>query len=423
MARRRGFFAELQYKNQLVARQRAQAERAHARVYAAAVREAERAQRQAERAATAAGRAAITERRAAEREAKRLHEAYRLAEVEALNSELAGIEEELQSILSATLGVDDFVDLEDLRVSAIHPRFPRTDLEVPTPDIEPVSAPSAPVFVEPNAPTRLSSVFGGKKKHAAAIAASREAFEAEHRAWETEAAKVPVLQLERMQQRDARERQRVDALQAAREAYDGECAERDAKVAQANQRLDALIAGLAAGEHEAVDEYVGIVLGNSVYPKALAVEHDYVFDPDARELSLTVLVSPPDQLPAEKGYRWVKAKDEVAATSLTRRDLKERYASVVHQVALRTLHEVFEADRAGKIQTISLRVGTETKDPATGLETRIVFVGVGADRDSFVTFDLHNIVPAATLEHLGAAVSRNAYELVGIDRTPGVRGR
>jgi len=41
----------------------------------------------------------------------------------------------------------------------------------------------------------------------------------------------------------------------------------------------------------------------------------------------------------------------------------------VHQVALRSFHEVFEADRRGLIRSISLEVGTETIDPATGVET------------------------------------------------------
>ena len=39
-----------------------------------------------------------------------------------------------------------------------------------------------------------------------------------------------------------------------------------------------------------------------------------------------------------------------------------------------------------------------------------------------MAFDLHNVVPSATLEHLGAAMSKNPFELVGIDGTPGVRG-
>lgn len=423
MARRRGFWAELQYQNQLAERKRQQAERAQARAHAAAVREAERIHRQAERAAATAARAAAAEQRAAAREAKRLHEQYRQAQVEALNAAVAETAEELSSILSATLDVDDYVELESLRVVASHPPFLRTDLEVPTPAVVPVTVPPEPQFVEPAPPSGIGSVFGGKKKHAAAVAAAREAFEAEHAAWQAGAAKVPGLQLEQMRQRDAREHQRVMALQAAQEQYRQECAAREAEVAEANGRLDALITGLANGDPQAVDEYVGIVLGNSVYPELLSVEHDYEFDAETRELALVVLISPPDRLPGEKSHRWVKARDEITTTALSRKDLKERYAGIVHQLALRTLHEVFEADREGKIETISLHVATETKDPATGLERRVTFVGVGADRASFMTFDLHNIVPSATLEHLGAALSRSPFDLVGIDAAPGVRGR
>jgi restriction system protein len=45
---------------------------------------------------------------------------------------------------------------------------------------------------------------------------------------------------------------------------------------------------------------VGIVLGNSVYPELLDVQHEYEFDPVSRELTLTVLLAPPDRLPQEK---------------------------------------------------------------------------------------------------------------------------
>ena len=163
--------------------------------------------------------------------------------------------------------------------------------------------------------------------------------------------------------------------------------------------------------------------GNSVYPEILSVEHDYDFDAETRELTLTVLIAPPDALPSQKAYRWVKAKDEITATPLSKTDLKARYASVVHQVALRSLHEIFEADRAGQIQTIALQVAVDSTDPATGLDRRIAFAGVAADRASFMSFDLRNVVPLATLEHLGAAISKNPFELVGLDEAPGVRGR
>jgi restriction system protein len=422
MGRRRGFFAELQYQAQLAAKQQAQAERAHARAHAAAVRQTEQARRRAERAAAAVARASAAEQKAAEREAKRLYEEARLAEVEELNAELVETADELESILTATLTVDDFVDLEDLRVTAMHPPFPRSDLEVPTPPVDLISVPPEPAFSEPEAPTGIGGIFG-KKRHAAAVAEARETFEARHKEWKAEAAAVPARQLEKMKHRDALEQWRLGDLQAARDSYQRECDAREAEAAEANESLDELISGLEAREHAAIQEYVGIVLSNSVYPAILSVQHDYEFDPDTRELELTVLISPPDELPTEKAYRYVKAKDEIATTAMPKKDLKDRYASVVHQVAVRTLHEIFEADRAAQVETISLRVATDTKDPATGLQTQIVFVGVAAEREAFMAFDLHNVVPLATLEHLGAAVSKDPYGLVGIDEAPGVRGR
>jgi restriction system protein len=160
-----------------------------------------------------------------------------------------------------------------------------------------------------------------------------------------------------------------------------------------------------------------------VYPDLLQVEHDFAFDSELKELALTVLMSAPTSLPTEKAYKYVKAKDEIAVTALPKKELKDRYASAVHQVALRTLHEIFEADRAAQITTIALKVATAANDPATGRNKRTTLVAVAAERESFLEFDLSNVVPLATLQHLGASASKSPYDLVGIDESPGVRGR
>jgi restriction system protein len=92
-------------------------------------------------------------------------------------------------------------------------------------------------------------------------------------------------------------------------------------------------------------------------------------------------------------------------------------------VAVRSVHEVFEADRAGRIHSISLTVGVSRIDPATGLPGTVPLVAFAADRERFMTFNLANVVPAATLSHLGAQISKNPFDLVPIDTTKGVRGR
>jgi restriction system protein len=303
VARRRGFFAELQYQNQLAEKRRLQAERAAARAYDAAVRQEEQARKRAERAAAAAARASAAELKAAEREAKRLHQEARAAEVDSLNARLHETYGEIDSLLAATLDVDDFVDLEQLRAVVEHPPFPRPDLEVPASPPRLVSAPKEPVYEEPEAPTGIGGIFGKKKKHAAAIAAAQEQFEKVHAEWTKKAAAVPTGQLEQMRKHDAAEKRRLDALQQARDEYARDCEQREAEVSKANKALDALISGLAAGEESAIQEYVGIVLSNSVYPEAFPVDYDFKFDSSLKELVVTAVVPPPSAIPTTRSYK------------------------------------------------------------------------------------------------------------------------
>lgn len=422
MARKRGFFAELQYQNQLAVKRQEQAARAAQRASTAALREAERAQKAAERAAAQQARATAAEQKAAEREAKRLHDEAMSAEAAAKNAELAKVHDEIDSMLSATLGRDDYVDLNSLRTVAEHPPFPQKDLETPIKPPPSIWARPEPLFVEPEMPKGLGSVFGGKKKHAELVAVRRREFEANHQAWEAEVTALPAQEQRQKEQHEEQENLRLAALAEARGIYEAECAERDTAATDANRRLDELIAGIEYNVDEAIQEYVSIVLGNSVYPESFPVDHDFEYDASLKELSLTVTVPAPADLPPEKEFRYVRARDEISATMLPKKDQKERYNNAVFQVALRSLHEIFEADRAGRIQTIALQVCVDGTDPATGIKKRSVLVAVAADRERFLTFDLANVVPQATLEHLGASVSKNPFELVEVDSSTGVRG-
>ncbi len=418
MARKRGFFAELQYQGQLAQKRKLQDANAAARTHAAAVRNAEQARMHAERAHAQLARATLAEQKSAEREAQRLHDEAMQAEAEERNARLAATKDEIDSIFRSALDVDVYVDLERLRTVAEHPPFGRSDLEVPTPAPVPLSVGEEPRYLEPVAPKGLF----GRKKHAEAIATAQAEFAKQHAAWEAQIADLPAAQLCQMEDYERAEKQRLGWVDQVRREYQADCDQREAAVAQANAALDELIRGVSAGASEAIQEYVGIVLGNSVYPEAFTVEHDFVFDSDLKELSLVAIVPPPSSLPPEKEFKYVRSKGEIVSSVLSQKEQKERYADAICQVAVRSLHEVFAADRAEHIQTIALTVCTESIDAGTGLPKRTALVAVSADRSAFLTFDLTKVVPAATLRHLNALISKSPFDLVAIDGSKGVRG-
>lgn len=413
----------MQRQAQLADKRRQHDQKQAAQYHMAAVRAAEKAQREAERALVQAHKASVADQKAAKSEAQRLHVEAREAEVAALNAQLVDEYEQIDGILAATLGVDDYVDLQTLRHTANHPPFEPGQLAFASPPLPPIPAPREPEFVPPpGEPRGLSGVLGAKKKYAEVLAQARAEFERIHQEWHVEVASIPARQQAQADHHQRLEAERQTKLQQLRAEYDAACSQRELDVHRANEALDQLINNLAYDVDEAVQEYVSIVLGNSVYPDCFPVEHDFEFNSTHRELTLTVSVSPPSAVPLVSAYKYAKAKDEITSTSLPQKDQKERYANALAQVALRTLHEIFEADRAGRIQTISLTVATSSIDAATGRLTDTPLLAVATDRPTFEHLDLANVVPSATLAHLKANVSKNPFGLVPIDISKGVRG-
>lgn len=407
MARRRGFFAEMQHQARLAD----QRQQAALRQQTAAQRRADQARRASERAFAAAARASEADRKRLEREAAQAYVAARQEEVDEMNAELAATYAELDDILSATLRVDDFVDLETLRAKASHPPFAHPELLWPGPAPEPIAEPPMPARQEP---ARVGGIFGRKKKAADAAAAADEQYAKDYEAWQAEVASIPEREAAQAAAFEAAEKERLDRLHKEQAKYAAECKAREDEVAAQNAALDELINGLAYGVVEAVQEYVGIVTANSIYPELLPVTHSATFDPDAAELTMRVLIPGPETIPTTRAYRYVKASDEIVPTPSTQKEVRDRYAGILHNVALRTLHEVFEADRRGLIRAISLEVGSDALNTATGRVHYVPLLAVATTREVFEEIDLSAVVPAATLDHLKATVSKNPQALTPI---------
>ena len=415
----RGFIAEMQRQARVMAREQEKAQREAERRRKAAIRKAEQERKAAERARKQLARAQAAEQKRLEKKAKEAHVAAMEADVERRNLELQVSYEEIDSLLAATLGVDDFVDLEALKVVAEHPPFDRAELEVALPTPNAVSNPPEPMLALPPTPSGLRALLG-KKRHAKAVQNAKAEHNVAVAAWREELVRIASVNESARKKHAEAEAQRILDLERERVRYDAECSKREADAEKHNQDIDALIANLGYGAVDAVKEYVSIVLSNTVYPECFPIDHEFDFDPATAELRLRVLVPSPDSVPNTKSYKYVKSSDEITKITLSQKAQRDRYSGAVFDVALRSLHEVFEADRRGIIKTISLEVGTSTIDPATGRNQFFLFVATGAERQAFLEFDLSNVVPASTLAHLGASVSKNPFGLVAADAS-GIR--
>ncbi len=413
MARRRGFFAEL-------AHQAAVAEKNRQRAQTAAVKDQARRQRETERLRQQLERVTKREFIMSEKEERQLNIAAQEAQADGLNGELALQLADIDNVLSATLEVDDHVDLESLRKSVEHPPF-ESRFSAPRGTPTPIQAPPEPIFHEPEQPRGVAAVFGGKKKHAEAVAAAHAHFAYAHQQWQQIAAALPMQQLAQLAEHQKSEEARKANLGADRVRYEEECTQRQREADEFNASLDELIRDLERGTPQAVEEYLSIVFGNSVYPAEWPWPPAYSYNADAKELTIQLEFPAPSDLPTVRQHKYVRAKDEITTTEQTLKEQRERYAVLVNNMTLRTLHEVWEADRGRKVDSISFVGSVSHVDPATGKDTTTPLVAVAVDRRTFEDIDLRRVAPAETMRHLGAVVSKNPHALTPIKLSPGVR--
>ena len=383
--------------------------KASQRAYNAELKERERKAKARERQLKQAAVANAKERTAQEKAVKAAHIAAQTAEVEGLNAQISDVHDELEGLLAATLDVDDFVDLEALR-KPDDAAFDKPELETPLVAPTKPLAPTEPAYVEPPKPGGL---FGKKKKLERARQVALSEFENKHRNWKDRVSRLEAEYLADLAAYEAAENQRVDLLALETKRFNDERLEH-------NQTIDQFISNLGYGDKDAVQDYIALVVENSRYPDHFPVECDFSFVSADAELRMEVSILPPRKFPDVKAYKYVKTSDEIRSTTLSKAEFKKRYCSALYQVAVRSLHEVFEADRRGIIRTIALEVGTKDADTATGKVGFIPFVAVSAEKTSFMEFDLSNVVPLATLQHLSASLSKDPTALMAADVT-GVR--
>lgn len=360
----------------------AQVQREAERDRARRARLAARNERDAQRAAT---RAAAQDRQ----HRQRLYLEDRIREAA---EDAAAVDDEvfaLQNILVATLDIDDFLDLEELKRPPKYPAFDPLVAGLPP-------NPPNPGDFQVEAPSGLARVFSAAK-HAEKLAQK----EAEHQA--------AIDAFHRAHQRH------TDKLQNAHWRHQ----ETVAKMQQDHQKqveeIVALQKGLAARKPVSVVRYLDLVLEAANYPDGFPHSWSLRYSPSSGQLDVDYQLPLIDVVPSVKSFKYNKTADSVSSTARPASQTRALYAEVLRQTALRVIHEVLEADRSGLVATVVLNGWVDTVDPATGRQTRRCLVAVATSRERFLQLDLGRVDSAACLEHLEARVSKDPSKLLPVD--------
>ena len=182
----------------------------------------------------------------------------------------------------------------------------------------------------------------------------------------------------------------------------------------APEEVEQLKHDVAAGKPPAVAQYFSLVLESSEYPAGFPYESRIAYVAESQQLVIELELPRVDVVPDVTEYRYVKAKDEIATKARPKSSIHQLYSSVIAQITIRTLHELFEADRNKLVESIVLNGFVDTIDPGTGQPIQPYLVTVRTTREQFSRLDLRQVEPRACLAALSASVSKNPAELAPV---------
>ena len=322
--------------------------------------------------------------------------------------------ETLEQTLEHTLSIDDVIDWEQLKDTSPFPE-PRP----PKPSAP--KEPSAPIH--PKEPSRgdlrfkadigfLDHLIDSRRR--AKEARASDLYKKSHDEWLQETSRLKKQhrkalenhadQVERLRNNSAK---MVAAWKERRDAFLETQRETNAVIDRQRERYE-------AREPAAIEEYCDLVLSRSIYPDLMPQEFELSYIPDSSTLLVSYSLPSVDAIPQLREVTYLQARDEFSEKTLPDAQVRKLYDSLVYQIALRTVHELFESDQIGAVDSVVFNGYVTSVDRRMGLTSTACILSLQTIREEFLKINLAQVDPKACFKALKGVGSSKLHSLTPI---------
>jgi restriction system protein len=168
------------------------------------------------------------------------------------------------------------------------------------------------------------------------------------------------------------------------------------------------------GEPQAVPDYCRIVLSNSEYPDYFPKSYALDYNPENMLLIVDYQLPSICKMPTLREVKYVQTRDEFDEKHISQTQLNRLYDSLLYQIALRTVHELYEADEINALASIVFNGYVRSIDSATGQETNACVLSLQVSKDEFREINLANVDPKVCFKKLKGVGSSKLHSLTPI---------
>lgn len=320
----------------------------------------------------------------------------------------------LEKTLLHTLDVDDTIDWPSLKDISEFPEPPPS---------RPAPLPAPKAKVPPREPSPNDSPFTAQlslldrlvsSRRASKETAARRRYELAHAAWKEDADEVA-------ERNDAAVLAHKKLIEEQNQQYQSSVQKWETRRSQYLQEQEAANAAVdrqhklyEAGDPGAIVGYCDMVLSNSDYPSWMPQEFKLDYNPETKILVVEYALPSVDVLPTLTEVKYIQSRDEYTEKHLSNAQVARIYDNLIYQIALRTIHELFESDVIGALDAIVFNGCVTSIDRGSGHETTACILSLQAGRSEFLPINLAQVDPKTCFRSLRGVGSSKLHSLTPI---------
>ena len=308
---------------------------------------------------------------------------------------------EIDDLLIATLKIDDTVDWDSLKdksqfevsnpknnldnaIVILKESFPRLR-RVPK---EPDKANCQPEF------TLFDYIFKSLKQKK--IVKAEEQYQKWHDEWVVDMKEYDEATIEFEKQKEAK----INDFNQLEDDWKKQEIEFYRQKNENNNKIEQLKELYLKCDQNAVIEYCELVLNNSNYPDSFPKDFDIEYNPETKLLLVEYLLPSIDCFPTLTEVKYITTKKEMKEIYLSESQINKMFDESIYKITLRTIHELFEADKANALDAIIFNGWVNAINKATGKMVNNCIVSIQVKKDEFLEMDLSNIDPKSCFKNL-----------------------
>ncbi len=181
-----------------------------------------------------------------------------------------------------------------------------------------------------------------------------------------------------------------------------------------NQKIEQLKIEYFDCEEAAINEYCQMVLNNSEYPEFFPKNFELEYNPNNKLLIVEYEFPSIELFPKVKEVKYLSSRNELKESNISDVQLNKMFDDAIYKITLRTIHELYEADKAKAIDVISFNGWVRSINKGTGKEENNCILTIQVKKEEFLEIDLAKIDPKICFKNLKGVASSKLSSLTPI---------